>query len=406
MRIQYPKNQKASIILFLIILCVGIFIFAKPPVMLHEFTATPTQEPTSTSSLAQSPTSTPFPLLLTEGEMWISRSELLSLPASGSAWDNMRSIAYGNWGTADFKDQGNKHAINTLAGAFVYARTGNPSLRIRVRDGIIAAKQSLDESSEWQTRQGVLAFSRQLGAYVISADLINLKDFDPSADDEFRTWLRTIRTTDVGTHGRWKSVAYTCENAAANWGTFACASRIAASIYLGDTADVQRSASILRAFFGERNAYPANAPGKNGYFQHTADYQSSWTCNEATWTGINPACVKSGINVDGALVEDASRGGGCCVLQGDGMMYSWEALQGLFVSAELLYHTGAYGNPYSWSNQALKRAMDMMQRSGWDISNVATYLPWMANARYGTSYPQAASSSGRIMSWGDWLYQK
>jgi hypothetical protein len=347
------------------------------------------------------------PLLQSTGiGMWISTSELMDLPTSGAAWDKMRTAANGSWGTPDLKDQNNKHDINTLAGALVYARTGDTSLRSKVRDGILAAKRTLDESGDWQTVNGVLAAGRQIGAYVISADLIDLKNYDASANNEFRSWLTTIRTTNIGTHGRWKAITFTCENAAANWSAFACASRIAASIYLGDTADVDRSALIIRAELGERNAYPADAPGRNGYFQHTAGYQSSWACADANWTGINPPCVKSGINIDGALVEDASRGGGCCVLQGDGIMYPWEALQGLFVSAELLYRTGRYGNPYDWSNQALKRAMDMMQRSGWGITNVASYVPWLANDRYGTSYPQLARSTGRIMGWGNWLYQR
>jgi hypothetical protein len=122
--------------------------------------------------------------------------------------------------------------------------------------------------------------------------------------------------------------------------------------------------------------------------------------------GINPPCVREGVDLDGVLVEDASRGGGCCVLQGDGIMYSWEALQGLFVSAELLYRTGRYGDPYEWSDQALRRALDFMQRSGWGITRPATYIPWMANARYGASYLLSPTSGGRIMSWGDWLYQE
>jgi hypothetical protein len=92
-------------------------------------------------------------------------------------------------------------------------------------------------------------------------------------------------------------------------------------------------------------------------------------------------------------------------LQGDGIMYSWEALQGLFLSAELLYRTGNYGNPYTWSNNALQRTLDFMQRSGWNVTNPAKYVPWLANARYGTSYPKATGGNGRIMSWGDWLYQ-
>jgi hypothetical protein len=277
---------------------------------------------------------------------------------------------------------------------------------MKVRDGIIEAKQSLDEPSEWQARNGVLAAGRLLGAYVISADLINLAEMDPAADEGFRRWLQVIRTQDIGIHSRWKSITYTCENAPANWGTFACASRIAASIYLSDTADVNRAANIIRAFLGERSAYPSDAPGKDGYFEHTGGYDPTWVCDDATWTAINPGCVKSGVDVDGVLVEDAARGGSCCTLKRSGVGYSWEALQGLFVSAELLYRTGAYGDPYQWSDQALKRAVDFMQRSGWDISNVAKYVPWMANYRYGTAYPTEASFNGRIMSWGDWMYQQ
>ena len=359
-------------------------------------------QPTATTS---SPDTSPVNTS-TSGSMWISSTELMSLPTSGTAWDKMRTAAYGSWGAADLKNQDNKHDISTLAGALVFARTGDPSLRSKVRDAIIAAKRSLDETSEWQTTNGVLAAGRQLATYVISADLIDLKNYDSVTDTEFRIWLTTIRTTNIGTHGRWKAITYTCENAAGNWNTFACASRIAASIYLGDVADVDRASAIIRAFFGERAYYPANAPGRYSYFEHTAGYQASWACADTTWTGIDPTCTKSGINIDGVLVEDASRGGGCCVLQGDGIMYSWEALQGLFVSTELLYRTGRYGNPYGWSNQALKRALDFMQRSGWGISNVAKYVPWIANARYGTSFATAANTTGRIMSWGDWLYRR
>ncbi len=366
-------------------------------------TATPTTvsvQPTATSS-SQNTTST-----TTTGGMWISSSELTSFPTSGTSWDKIRTTAYGSWGTADLKDQNNKHAINTLAGALVYARTGDLALRSKVRDAILAAKRSLDESAEWQTTNGVLAAGRQIGAYAISADLINLKSYDAGADNEFRTWLGPIRTTNIGTHARWKNIRYTCENATGNWDAFACASRIAASIYLGDSADVQRSSLIIRALLGERSAYPKDAPGKNSYFEHTGGYQSSWACDDPNWIGDNPTCVKSGANIDGVLVEDASRGGGCCVLQGDGIMYSWEALQGIIVSAELLYRTGSYGNPYTWSNNALKRSLDFMQRSGWAVTPPATYVPWLANARYGTSYPTSTGGNGRIMSWGAWLYKK
>lgn len=359
-------------------------------------TKTSTSVPTTVSTVTTQP-----PTQTVGSGMWITSAEIMSLPMSGVAWTNIKSVAYGSWGTPDLKNQDNKHAINTLAGALVYARTGDAVLAGKVRDGIIAAKRTLDESSEWQTTNGVLAAGRQIGAYVISADLINLKKYDPTADAEFRNWLSVIRTTNIGTHSRWKSLSFTCENSTNNWGAFACASRIAASIYVGDTADVQRSSLVIRAYFGERSVYPV----AGSYFQHTADYSSTWACNEATWTGINPGCIKSGVNIDGVLVEDASRGGACCVLQGAGISYSWEALQGTIVSSELLYRIGNY-DPYNWSNQALKRAIDMVQRSGWGITSPAYYVPWLANFRYGTKYVVANGGNGRIMSWGDWLYNR
>lgn len=363
-------------------------------------TQAPTRVPPTATATTQPTVSAPPS---TGSGMWITSSEIMALPTSGAAWDRVKTAAYGSWGTADLTNQDNKHDLNVLAGALAYARTGDPALRSKVRDGVLAAKRSLDQSSEWQTDNGVLATGRQLGAYVIAADLIDLKRFDSAADNEFRSWLSAIRTTEIGTHGRWRTLTFTCENAAANWSAFACASRIAASIYLGDTADVDRAANIMRAAFGERSAYPSNAPGRDGYFAHASSYDASWACDDANWIAINPSCVKNGINIDGALVEDASRGGSCCVLQGDGMMYSKESLQGFFFSAELLYRTGRYGNPYTWSNQALKRAIDFMQRSGWEF---ITFVPWLANDRYGTSYPQPEKGNGRIMSWGDWLYQR
>ena len=408
MSIPPHKNNRLFFLVFLLIpLLVQIFIFTRQTEAPQEIrSSTPTQATALAPAVTPSPTVTSLPTLAPPDGLLISKRELMDLPTSGGAWDKLRETAYGGWGKPNFKDQDNKHAINTLAGALVYARTGDTALQSKVRDAILAAKQTLDEPGEWKTDNGVLATGRQLGAYVISAGLIDLTDYDASADKDFRSWLASIRTTDIGTHGRWKSITYTCENAAANWGTFACASRIAASIYLGDTADVDRAASIIRAFLGERNAYPPDAPGQDRYFEHTENFEPSWACDASHWTGINSDCEKSGTNLDGVLVEDARRGGGCCLLHGDGVMYSWEALQGLYVSAELLYRTGRYGNPYDWSDQALKRAMDFMQRSGWGMTRPATYVPWLANARYGTSYPLSPTIDGRIMSWGDWLYQK
>ena len=72
--------------------------------------------------------------------MWISAQEIMRLPMSGAAWDKLRTTAYGTWGTPDLKNQDNKHDVNLLTGALIYARTGDAALRDKVRNGILAAK--------------------------------------------------------------------------------------------------------------------------------------------------------------------------------------------------------------------------------------------------------------------------
>lgn len=368
-------------------------------------TLTKTSTPTATPTNTVTKTLTPLPTQSVGNGIWISTNEIMALPTNNAVWTNISSTAYGSWQTPNLQNQDNKNGIQTLSGAIVSVRLNDNTLKAKVKDNIIAAKRTLDESSEFQSTNGVLSSARQIGAYVISADLINLKSYDPIADKEFRDWLTTITKINVGSHSRWKSINYTCENSGNNWGTFSCASRIARSIYLGDTSDVQRVSLIIRAFLGERNVYPSDAPGQNGYFQPTSDFDSSWTCNSTAWTVINPSCVKNGIDISGADVEDSSRGGSCCVLGTTGSSYDFEAEQGLIVSIEMLYRTNNYGNPYLWSSQALKRSLDFLQRQGWNITSPSMYVPWLANYRYGTNYPTANGGNGRIMSWGDFLYQ-
>jgi hypothetical protein len=117
--------------------------------------------------------------------------------------------------------------------------------------------------------------------------------------------------------------------------------------------------------------------------------------------------------MDGALVEDLSRepstGPDCHLDSGTavGASYSWEALQGLFVQAELLNRAG-YTNAYAYGNNGLKRAMQFMQRNGGLDSlrqSVMEYVPWIANRRYGTTFSTTTPIPvGRIMGWTDWTH--
>lgn len=347
--------------------------------------------------------------------LWLSQSEILDLPTSGTAWTNLKTVADGSLGTPQISDQNNRHNMKTLAVAFVYARTGDDIYRVKARDAIMSAigTECLPSSDGVRT----LALGRNLAGYVFAADLINLPDMGYTTKanpcnnktENFEQWLTHIRTDVMPDNGRWPTLIKTHENTSSNWGGFAGSSRIAASLYLGDTADVTEAAKIHRAYV-DRAAYPTRSWGN--YFQPTTEYDgANWACGDInTWLAINPSCTKNGYNIDGALVEDISREASNVTLLPQpsgsaGMSYSWEVLQGLMVQAEMLRRFG-YENLWTMPGQPLKRAMDFMVRAGWrNDSTVSYHVPWLANYHYGAgTYPTVNALYGRTMGWSDWTH--
>jgi len=355
--------------------------------------------PSPTSSTSTSPTLTPSPTASPSTRtgsrfLLMPEAEFMALPTSGPAWDRLLDWAAQSPGQADLRDQDDRHGVITLASALVYARTGGEDYRERAR------RQIMDVIGTEKVGSGnsILALGRQLGAYVLAADFIGL---DGDDDVRFREWLDGIRTQELGGHGRWRSLVGTHEDSPNNWGAFAGASRIAASLYLGDTADVARAAQVFRGFLGDRASYSS--------FQEV-DGAKSWACEPKTYTPINPACERDGIDVDGAIVRDIDRGGNRKWPPGkDGISYTLEALQGLVLQAELLRVNG-YPDAWEWSDEALKRAADLVTRSGdsggqtWNRDEVDVHLPWLLNARYGLGLPTEPAGIGRVFGYTDWLY--
>ena len=142
-------------------------------------TATPTDAPTSTPASTPAPTSDPSgtgPKAPSVGIL-VSQAELAALPTSGTAWNNLKSWADGAAGTPDIQDQNEDNDIHVLAKALVYARTGIASYRAGVLSNLKAAVGS-------ETGGRTLALGRNLPGYVIAADLIDLRSYDPAFDSE------------------------------------------------------------------------------------------------------------------------------------------------------------------------------------------------------------------------------
>ena len=354
----------------------------------------PSSSPSTSPTPAASPTPSAPPPRAPGDYLLMTRARLQSLPTSGAAWTALVAFADAPFGTPNLHDQDGRHDVDALAAALVYARTGDGRYRELARRAILAAIGTEREGAT----NSILALGRQLGAYVLAADFIELSGAD---DERFRAWLTDIRTRTLGGHGRWISLVGTHEDSANNWGAFAGASRIAASLYLGDTDDVQRAAQVLRGFLGDRTAWDRFQP---------VEGSASWACEPTSYVPVNPPCSRDGIDLDGAIVRDIDRGGNLKWPPGrKGVAYTLEALQGLTLQAELISENG-YGDAWHWSDDALRRAADVVTRSGaaggrtWNRSEVSYHLPWLLNARYGLGLPTRPAGQGRIFGYTDWLY--
>jgi len=323
------------------------------------------------------------------GGIWLSIDQIKALPVTGVAWDNVKSTADKPLGRANIADQTSNHDVSTLATALVYARTGNEAYRTKAADAVMSAIGS-------EKGGRTLALSWNLSSYVISADLINLPQYDQAKNTQFRNWLSAVRS--VSLEGR--TLISTHEDRPNNWGTSAGASRVAADVYLGDKADLAKAAQVFKGFVGDRSAHSGFSYG-----------DLSWQCDPANPVGINPDnCKKNGINVSGAIGDDMRRGD---VLKypPSATDYPWTALQGATMQAELLSRQGY--DSYGWSNQAVKRSVQYLYDlskvagSGWWADADEAWVPWVINSKYGSNFPTTNNpEAGRVANFADWTHAK
>src|SRR5690606_36540119 len=103
--------------------------------------------------------------------IWMDRYQLMSLPTSGPAWERVVADAERASESAEIADADSDHDVHTMAAALVCVRTQD--LCDLARDAVVDAIGT-ERGGRW------LAVGRNLGAYVIAADLLDLRaDDDP-----------------------------------------------------------------------------------------------------------------------------------------------------------------------------------------------------------------------------------
>ena len=317
--------------------------------------------------------------------IWIGRTEIAALPTSGPAWDNLKAKADQSCGAVDLSNQDQSNNVCIMAKALVFARTGQSSYRTDT----VAALQSIVNMGTYNGR--ALALGRELGAYVISADLIDLRNYNPSLDSQFRAKIKSLLTTT--TSGGPSNIIDCHEDRPNNWGAHCGGARAAVDAYLGDQQDLARVAQVFKGWLGDRSSYAGFTYG-----------DLSWQCDSSRPVGINPTgCTKSGHPIDGVLPDDQRRSGGF-TWPAPQENYVYEALQGALMQAVILKRAGY--DAFAWENRALLRAFQWLHtEDDFPTTGDDDWEPFLINCFYGTSFPaRAGTTPGKNVGWTDWTH--
>ncbi len=330
--------------------------------------------------------------------IWISRAKIMQLSPSGLAWNNLLTEANQPSCIPNLADQNDNCNVRILAKSLVSVRLG---IATPYRDDVVSALRSIVNSGTYIGR--ALALGRELGTYVIAADIIDLQTVDSALDAQFRAKLLELQITF--TSGGPKNLFACHDDRPNNWGTHCGVTRLAIAAYLHDQQEITRSAQVFKGWLGDLNSY-------NGFTYGDL----SWQCNSPNPVGINPSgCTKQfggfARNLDGVIPDDQRRSGSF-TWPPSKENYVWESLQGAVVQAELLSRLGY--DAWNWENQALQRAMQWLHLphflpSGaepYPATGDDTWIPWLVNKRYRTSFPATSpTTAGKNIGWTDWTHQ-
>jgi hypothetical protein len=314
--------------------------------------------------------------------IWISEAEVMALPNSGPAWEEVEKKALMDWGQPSIEVQSSRHDVLTYAGALYAVRTGDAAMFAKVA-------AALDAATGTGLNATTIQISRNVPAYIFAADLIGY------ASPAFDAWLEELRSPPTADNF---TIAEAHERRPNNVGAEAGAVRIAMALWLGNTAEVAAAANIFHGFIGNRSVYAGFSYG-----------DLLWQDDPLLPVGINPlGAMRNGRVFDGIIPDDLRR---CeCSFDPAGPFpqenYTWEALQGLVVQAELLTRLGYPA--YTWEDEAIKRAVAWEQEQAFfPARGDDTWIPYVVNAAYGSSFctrPPGDVKTGKLVGFTDWTH--
>jgi len=339
--------------------------------------------------------------------IWISAEEIARLPTSGAAWDRIRSQAAADFGPANISDMSSKHDTHTFAAALVCVRTSEYCSK--AVQGVLDAIGT-EEEGRW------LEVGRNLGGYVIAADLLGLRaDGNVSSrgtrvENWIRSWLTRELPDNVTREMRPFGPFHSGSNAAAQEG-FAFS---AVAAYLDDETALLRAWDAFRTFVCDQDA-----PDYEG-IDLNRGIQAGWAHDDRQACAVNPRgtvkqvpLTKPGgggtYRIDGAIINDQRRGGDFQWEPGF-TPYPWTGLAGLVPAAVVLQRAGHPA--FSIADRAVLRTLEYLwvlrEETGdgrWFDGSRGSEIIQLANHYYGTAYPtRKPVSVGHTMGFTDWTH--
>lgn len=314
---------------------------------------------------------------------WLNDAEIAALPTTGTAYSNTLAAANA-WGgaTPNLSNQDDNNDVRMLAAAIIGKRNNNSTLLTQVRTACNNVQGTEDGGR-------VLALARNLTSVVAACGIADVN----RSGGIFGGWLDQVRhetMTECGT------LVECSERRPNNWGTMSMAARFAASSYLGDTADLNDAWAQWQNFLG----------AANGGYDFTSPAET-YSCLGAlsNLRGIEPpGCTKSGVNLDGAVPDDARRCGAFtsppCVSE----PYDYEGRQGIIVATVIAQRAG-FGAKTAQSS-AVQRSYKYLQRLNRAPAGDDRFQSWLERDCYGSASftPDANATHGKNMGWTAWTH--
>ena len=318
--------------------------------------------------------------------VWTSPLEMAARPMHGAAWATIAAKA--NVGRdGDVADQDSDHDVDTMGLALYAARTGDADARARA----IAALESAigtEDGGRW------LAVGRNLGAYIIAADVLDIRS------GPIYEWLRsftTKRLQDNNTSSRLVTLRQSAWQSGSNASVQEGFAYTALGAYLGDREILDWNWAAFRRYAGDRTS------------PHTImSADDSWQTVPQDPVGIqNKGAVKDGVAIDGAISADMSRGGH---LSGRlrWTQYPWVGLEGAVPAAVVLDRAGYPA--FTVADSALRRAAVYLhslrsQDVDWYDDSRSKEIKHLLNVAYDLGYPvDEPVGGGRTVGFTDWTH--